>query len=216
MRSVTLRLSDDDRDHLIVAAAGLGVEVEPEAVRGLARFADILDLWSRKMNLVSCRSSRELVDRHLLDSLAIGPLLPSGGLVVDLGTGAGFPGVPLAVVRPGQSFVLVEAKQKKASFLSEVRRTLRMENVVVIASRAEVPPTRYMNQAEAVVSRAAWSDGTLTEIAASWLTPSGRLYRMKAAEALVTEGASLKLSRTVRYQIQGSPIRAVDVLRLNR
>lgn len=212
MRSTTLRFSESDRDHLMVAAAVLGVEISPESVRELARFADILDLWSRKMNLLSCGSSRELVDRHLLDSLAIGPLLPTSGLVVDLGSGAGFPGLPLAIVRPEQQFVLVESRHRKASFLCEVRRTLQMDNVEVIAGRAEVPPATYAQRAAAVVSRAVWSDGELPEIAAGWLGPGGILLRMKAAEAEVIESRTLRLRKTMHYRIEGDRTRAVDVL----
>lgn len=200
----------------MVAAAALGVEISPEAIRELARYADILDIWSRKMNLLSCSSSRELVDRHFLDSLAIGPLLPSSGLVVDLGSGAGFPGIPLAIVHPEKTFVLVESKGRKASFLSEVRRALLTKNLEVVPGRAESPPSAYAHHAKAVVSRAVWSDEALPEIAASWLDPSGILLRMKTADAEVVEGGSLKLIRTIRYRIEGDRARAVDVLQPSR
>ncbi|MCC6763318.1 MAG: 16S rRNA (guanine(527)-N(7))-methyltransferase RsmG [Deltaproteobacteria bacterium] len=206
-------MSENDREHLVIAAAALGVEVTPEAVRELTRFADILDLWSRRTNLLSCGSSRELVDRHLLDSLAISPLLPLRGTVVDLGSGAGFPGLPLAIVRPHQPFVLVESKQRKASFLSEVRRTLGLHNVEVIAGRAETPPSGYVHQAAVVISRAVWSDEGLVAVAAAWVNEDGMLLRMKAQDSEVIEGRSFTLERTVRYGIEGDRDRAVDVLR---
>lgn len=200
----------------MIAAAALGVEVGPTAVRELARFADILDLWSRKTNLLSCRSSRELVDRHILDSLAVNPLLPVSGLVIDLGSGAGFPGLPLAILRPGQPFVLVESRQRRASFLSEVRRTLRMRNVEVLAGRAEAPPSRYAHRAAVVISRAVWSDERLPEIASTWLNEDGSLLRMKAQDSRVIEARQFRLERTVRYEIGGNRVRAIDVLGFHR
>jgi 16S rRNA (guanine527-N7)-methyltransferase len=193
----------------------LGVELSSAAVRDLVRFADILDIWSRKMNLLACGSSRQLADRHLLDSLAVAPLLPSSGTVVDLGSGAGFPGIPLAIIRPFQSFVLVDSRQRRGSFLSEVRRTLRLENVQVLVGRAEAPPSEYAHCATAVLSRAVWSDEALPDIAASWLERGGILLRMKADDAEVCKG-DLTFERTVHYRIEDERPRAIDVLRADQ
>lgn len=212
MRSATLRLAETDREHLALAAAALGVEVTTEAVRDFARFADILDVWSRKVNLVSCGSSRELVDRHFLDSLAASPLLPSTGLTVDLGSGAGFPGVPLAIARRDRLFVLVESRQRRSSFLAEVRRTLGLENVQVVQGRAESPPERFAHAATAVIARAVWPDERLLEAARGWLEDEGIVLRMRAEGGDQVENASFRIQRTVRYRIGCDRGRAVDIL----
>jgi 16S rRNA (guanine527-N7)-methyltransferase len=210
-----LRLVDADRDHLVVAGAALGVEVSPEVVANLVRFADILDLWSRTTNLVSCHSSRELLDRHILDSMAVSPLMAETGRIVDLGSGAGFPGVPLAILRPLQSFVLVESRHKRGSFLSEVRRTLSLANVEVVVGRAENPPPRFVRTAGAVVSRAVWGDHVLTDIADPWLAEDGVVIRMRseAQAPLIDPDKRFVLSDSVQYQIGDARPRYLDLLR---
>lgn len=198
----------------MAAAAALGVEVSANAVLQLARFADLLDIWSRRVNLVSCASSSELVDRHLLDSLAVSPLLPERGLVVDLGSGAGFPGVPLAIVREAQSFVLVESRQKRASFLAEVRRTLGLARVRVECVRAENPPNELRGTASAIVTRAVWSDHSFYPLAEQWLDDFGIALRMRSESQSVlapsTDGLRLLGSET--YRIGPAKARFVDVL----
>jgi len=214
VRAGSLRLSEADREHLAASSAILGVELTPQAVLDLARFADVLDLWSRKTNLISCRSSRELVDRHLLDSLAVAPLVPDSGTIIDLGSGAGFPGVPLAVSRANQRWVLVEARRKRASFLQEVRRTLGLRNVEIVAGRAEDPPALLANCAAAVVSRAVWPGEELLRIAEGWLNDEGIVLRMRShAQETVFNHAVFPGMSTVQYQIGSDRMRSVDVLK---
>lgn len=211
----SLRLTDTDRNHLVAAAAALGVEVSARAVLQLARFADLLDMWSRRVNLVSCHSSAELVDRHFLDSLAVSPLLPDSGLVVDLGSGAGFPGVPLAIVREEQSFVLVESRQKRSSFLAEVRRTLGMDHVRVECVRAEDPPKDLRDTASAVVSRAVWSDDSFYPFAEQWLADFGIALRMRSESqgAATPNTKALRFIGSETYRIGTDRPRFVDVVR---
>jgi 16S rRNA (guanine527-N7)-methyltransferase len=184
-------------------------------VANLVRFADLLDLWSSRTNLISCSSARELVDRHFLDSLAIAPLLPDTGSIVDLGTGAGFPGIPLATIRPQQRFVLVESRRRRVSFLREAKRTLDLMNLEILEQRAEVPGTARENGAAAVISRAVWSDHSFLEIAGRWLDPSGRIFWMRSVplpDRPSTGGFARE--RTVRYRIGSERLRVVDILRL--
>jgi 16S rRNA (guanine527-N7)-methyltransferase len=214
MTARTLRLSVPEQGHLITGAAALGTSLDATAVAQLARFADLLDLWSPKVNLLSCGSARELIDRHLLDSLAVGPLLPSSGSIVDLGTGAGFPGVPLAVVRADQRFVLVEVRRRRATFLREVRRTLQLTNVEVLEQRAETPPMERQGAAEAVVTRAVWSDDSLLGICSRWLSPTGRIFWMRSdplAEAPTLAG--IERDHRFQYQIGTHRLRTIEVLR---
>ncbi len=210
MSSTSLRLREADRDHLIAGAAALGIEISPSAATNLGRFADVLDVWAPKMNLISCRSAGELVERHLLDSLALVAALPSG-CIVDLGTGAGFPGIPLAILRPDQRFVLVEARRRRASFLHEVRRTLDLPNVRVLEQRAETPPSEYAHTADAVVSRATWSDDALGGVAQEWLADHGRLFWMRS-EPLHAVPPPYVRETILRYRIGDYRPRCVEVL----
>ena len=212
MRAASLRLQEHDRDYLTSAAAALGVDVSQAALSDFARYTDILDLWSRKMSLVSCGSSRELLDRHVLDSLSLAAALPTDHPILDLGSGAGFPGVPLAIVLPDRHFVLVESRQRRASFLREVRRTLDLRNVEVIDDRAEVVPSQLRHTASAVMSRAVWADMSFFEIAARWLRPEGMAFWMRSDhQPEVSFAPGFRLARQLRYRIGQCPPRRVDV-----
>ncbi len=208
-----MRLTAADREHLAAGAAALGIELSATMVNALVRFSDVLDVWSRKVNLVSCGSARELIERHLLDSLAVAPHLPEGGLLVDLGSGAGFPGIPLAIQRPKQAFVLVESRRKRVTFLREVRRTLELSNVEIVEGRAEEPPARYRETAAGVVSRAVWSGVDFPAIAPAWLASTGRVYWMRAEP--LTEGDRtdpLRELEAVRYRIGSDRQKTVSIL----
>jgi len=105
--------------------------VEDRAVAGLARYAELLERWSEKHNLVRFTSRRELVERHLLDSIEGARLLSGRGRLLDVGSGAGLPGVPLLIVRPRWSGVLLEPRQKRWAFLKLVVRELELHAVAI-------------------------------------------------------------------------------------
>lgn len=211
-----MRLTEADRRHLATGAACLGIELTEPMLRAFSGFADVLDVWSRRTNLLSCGSALELVERHLLDSLAISPLLPREGLLVDLGSGAGFPGLPLAIQRPDQRFLLVEARRKRVSFLREVRRTLQLPNVEVHEGRAEDPPGQLVSIAAGVMTRAVWSGGELTGIAPMWLTPRGRIYWMRGEPIPDSEDLGrLRKVQTAHYRIASDRRKTVEVLELD-
>lgn len=118
------------------AAAG-GVELDARTVGALARFADLLIRWNRVHNLTGpIRDVGELVDRHLLESLALRPLL-HGERVADVGSGAGLPGLPLAIAEPQRRFTLIESRVKRVSFLRHVIGELKLANAEVAHGRAE-------------------------------------------------------------------------------
>ena len=213
MTAISLRLTEAEQQHLSVGAAALGIELDASIVTNLGRFADVLDLWRPQINLISCGSARELVERHFLDSLAIAPMLPDSGAIVDLGTGAGFPGLPLAILRPRQKLVLVEVRRRRVSFLREVKRALQLSNVEILEQRAETPPIKYQHQAESVVSRAVWSDAAILGLAAAWLRPEGRLFWMRSELLLGAEIAAhvMVRQRTLRYRIGSDRLRIVEV-----
>lgn len=213
MSAIRLRPTEAEQRHLVAGAAALGVELDAPRVMNFVRFADLLELWSPRMNLVSCGSALELIDRHFLDSLAIAPMLPDSGPIVDLGTGAGFPGLPLAISRPEQKMVLVEIRRRRVTFLREVRRTLGLSNVEVLEQRAEIPHPDYEHQATGVVSRAVWSESTAAEMASGWLKTDGRLFWMRSSPLPAAfASASIKRERTIQYRIGSGSLRSVEVL----
>jgi 16S rRNA (guanine527-N7)-methyltransferase len=119
------------RNLLERGARVLGLDLAPDQIDRFLTYLDLLLKWNRKMNLTALRSPREIIIHHFLDSLLLLPYLPETGNLLDLGSGAGFPGIPLKIARPGLTIDLVEATAKKASFLKEVIRCLGLSEIAV-------------------------------------------------------------------------------------
>ena len=132
-----------------VAALGISLP-EGSAVR-LLQYLDLVEKWGKVYNLTSVRKPEEMLSRHLFDSLAVLPHI-AGPLVADVGSGAGLPGIPLALARPDWHVVLFESNQKKAVFLQQARIELDLKNIEVIGGRVESysPKKKF----DTVISRA--------------------------------------------------------------
>ncbi|MGA2592315.1 MAG: 16S rRNA (guanine(527)-N(7))-methyltransferase RsmG [Bryobacteraceae bacterium] len=136
-------------------------ELSAEQIGQLGQHYELLTRWNKVLNLTSVRSMEEAVERHYCESVFAACHLPEVASVADIGSGAGFPGIPIAIVRPQCSVALIESHQRKAVFLREAARDLG--NVRVIAKRAEEVTERF----DWVVSRAVkYSDigGVLKEL----------------------------------------------------
>ena len=116
--------------------ARLGLDLEDTKRQQLLAFLALLYKWNRTFNLTAIRSPKQAVTLHLLDSLAVEPYL-KGPNIVDVGTGAGLPGIPLAIARPDLEFVLLDSNIKKTRFVSQVVTELGLKNVSVVQSRVE-------------------------------------------------------------------------------
>jgi 16S rRNA (guanine527-N7)-methyltransferase len=150
---------------------------EPESA-ALARFVDLLMRWNRVHNLTGLRRLGDIVDRHLVESLALRPLL-QGEHVADVGTGAGLPGIPLAITEPHRAFTLIESRAKRVHFLRHVTSELGLANVVVAHCRAEhLRPERPF---ATVLARAVAPPAELLEICRSLTAPGSILLLLTAA-----------------------------------
>ena len=158
-----------------LAALALPGELAPP----LLAYLDLLARWNRTYNLTAVRDPREMVSRHLLDSLAMEPFLDGIDSLADLGTGPGLPGIPLAIARPGLRVTLVEANGKKARFLREAVRTLGLANAEVAESRIEAldRPGTF----DAITARALATLPQILEFGGHLLAPGGKLLAMKGA-----------------------------------
>jgi 16S rRNA (guanine527-N7)-methyltransferase len=145
----------------------------------LLDYLALLARWNRTYNLTAIRDPREMVARHLLDSLAMHPYVRGIGTLADLGSGAGLPGIPLAIAVPGLAVTLVESNGKKARFLREAVRTLRLRNARVAEVRAENFDEPGMF--DAITARALATLAELLAAGAHLLGEGGRLLAMKAA-----------------------------------
>jgi 16S rRNA (guanine527-N7)-methyltransferase len=163
-------------DVLRDGARALGLELTDAEVGKLVQHLDLLDEWGGRMNLTAIRDRPSQLTKHLLDSLSVRPYL-RGARVADVGSGAGFPGIPLAIVAPEIHFALIESTGKKCRFLEHVRDALGLGNVEVVQSRAEAhqPAVRY----DTVIARAVGPVADLVRYAGPLVAGGGRLLAMK-------------------------------------
>jgi 16S rRNA (guanine527-N7)-methyltransferase len=160
----------------------------------LIDYVALLSKWNTAYNLTAVREEADMVTRHLLDSLAIAPFL-AGQRVLDVGTGAGLPGVPMAILFPQREFHLLDSNGKKTRFLFQVKTALRLDNMVV--HQARVQSFRVVEPFDAVLSRAFASLQDMMHGCRHLVAPEGRLLAMKGAypaqelDAIGQEGAQV-------------------------
>ncbi len=171
---------------LEAGAAAFGLALGANELRLLGEYAAELDRWNRRINLVSCRTPGELVERHLLDSLAAARFVEGRAAeAADLGSGAGLPGIPLAIVAGGR-WTLVEPKRRRASFLRSAVRHLGLQDVVVLEERVEELAERGRRWM-LVTARGVWEPKTVLEIAAQVLEPRGLAIAFVGRHGVVEE-----------------------------
>ncbi len=163
-------------ERLVSNAAVMGVDLAVPQAQQLRRLLDELEKWNQAYNLTALGTRDEWITHHLLDSLSIAPML-AGKHIADVGTGAGFPGLPLAVLRPDRAFTLIDSNGKKIRFVRHAIRTLGLTNVIAQQERAENlhPAERF----DTVIARAC---AALPELA-GWVRglcgPETRVLAMK-------------------------------------
>jgi 16S rRNA (guanine527-N7)-methyltransferase len=156
----------------------LGLSLDARQQEQLLRYLALLSKWNKTYNLTAVRDEGQMVTRHLLDSLAIMPYL-SGGRFIDVGTGAGLPGVPLAIALPHHVFHLLDSNGKKTRFLFQVKTALCLDNIVVHQARVEA--FRIAEPFDTVLTRAFASLQDMAQGCRHLLAPRGRLLAMKGA-----------------------------------
>ena len=173
---------DSDREAaLLRGASELGVELSPSQLAGLLDYADMVRRWNEKFNLVSRQDMDRFTSRHLLDSLSVaGVLRPPN--VLDLGSGAGLPGIPLALARPDLRFVLLDRGARKARFLRQAVQQLGLANVTVRCQDARDVVETFT----CIVSRAVASVSKLWTLAEPLLAAGGTLLVLHRADPTVT------------------------------
>ena len=161
--------------------------------------------WNRSFNLTAVRDPLAMVDRHLLDSLALLPFIPESGVsILDVGSGAGLPGVPLAIMRRGNSVDLLDSNGKKTRFLFQVKTALSLANMAVRHARAEdwAPDNTY----HVVVSRAFASLPDMVSCCAHLCDRNSRLLAMKGqvpSEELEALGPEVRVLAVHSLQVPG-------------
>ncbi len=171
-----MSLADQLRDGLALMRLDLSMLMQSK----LLGYVALLKKWNRTYNLTAIREESEMVTQHLLDSLSILPALQESALAgrrwADVGSGAGLPGIPLAIVRPDLGMTLIEAVEKKSAFQRQAKIELGLSNIAVVSGRVEEMPGGLF---DAVISRAFADLATFVNLAGHLPAQNGRLYAMK-------------------------------------
>ena len=169
-------MRDGERETLVSGARELGIELAPSRAETLLRLVDELERGNAQFNLTAIRDRPGMLRKHVLDSLSLQPYL-RGERLADVGTGAGFPGLVLAIVNPQRRLTLIEATAKKARFVEQTVQRIGCDNVLVVNSRAE--SYRPFELFDTVVARALSSLADFVAYAGHLCAPGGRLLAMK-------------------------------------
>jgi 16S rRNA (guanine527-N7)-methyltransferase len=174
----------------------LPFESSPQQRNSYVDYLNMLQRWNGVFNLTAIRDPMKMVSHHLMDSLAIVPLI-DGRKVLDVGSGAGLPGIPLAIHFDDREFVLLDSNGKKTRFLTQVCIDLALSNVEVVQSRVE----EYVGSFEQVVCRAFASLDSIAASCSHLLTENGSLLAMKAQQEAIEDAGSLVIEAMTELKV---------------
>jgi 16S rRNA (guanine527-N7)-methyltransferase len=174
----------DITDILVKGAEELGITLTSQVVESYLFYIEELKKWNRRINLTSLTADRDIAVKHFLDSLTVIPFLQGAARVLDIGTGAGFPGLPLKIFVPDCELLLLESSQKKCSFLRHIVRGLKLAGVEIVHGRAEDRKMieRYGNSFDLVLSRALADLPTSLQLALPYVKGEGRIVGMRGRQ----------------------------------
>lgn len=184
-------------------ATELKVEIAGPVLEKISAYLALIAKWNRVHNLTAVRDFGRMVSVHALDSLSVIPHI-TGTSIVDVGSGAGLPGIPIALALPHAQVVLVESNHKKAAFLRQAVIELELKNVEVVCERVETwqAPHRF----DLVISRAFSDLAEFVQLAGRLCKPEGTIAAMKGVypdEELAQLPAGIKLLRAIRLKVPG-------------
>lgn len=190
-------MSDTPREVLTAGLRELGLELAPGQVGQLLALTELVREWNEKFNLTAIKEPVAMVHKHLLDSLTVAPFV-AGATLIDVGSGAGFPGLPLAIANPSLTVTLVDSTAKKVRFLQHAIAALALARVAAVHARAEA--FRPAVPAATVVSRALGSLSEFVRVAGHLCARGGRLLAMKGKDPKDEVAALPKAWRVERIE----------------
>lgn len=183
------------QDYLKRGAAELGLSISPGQMESFAIYARELRKWNSKINLTSLTSGEDIAIKHFIDSLSVIKYADLSGELLDMGSGGGFPGIPLMIVAPETRVVSVDAVEKKINFQRHIARTLALDNFTALHGRVEELAPRYKNYFRTIISRAFTDISLFAKYSLPLLTEDGTIIAMKGKEGkkeAESAGAELK------------------------
>jgi 16S rRNA (guanine527-N7)-methyltransferase len=183
--------------------AEIGIEVDDQRQRAMLGYLSLLKRWNRVYNLTTVNSDKDFVTRHILDSLSVVPYL-KGKRIIDIGTGAGLPGIPVALACPDLTVTLLDSNAKRCRFLRQVQAQLKLQNVNIVQQRAEEfhPHEKF----DSLLSRAFSSLSTFINSSGHLLADNGQLLAMKGqwpGEEAGEVAAGFRVEDVIKLNVPG-------------
>jgi 16S rRNA (guanine527-N7)-methyltransferase len=193
----------ENRDLLIQGAKTFGIHLDGKAIEAFELYLKELLKWNQKINLTSIRSEKGIVLKHFLDSLSVYPLLPKYSSIFDMGSGAGFPGIPLKIIQPALEMTLIDSVRKKVDFQRHIFRMLGLKGMETIHGRVQdkVILQSLGGQFDIILSRAFSDLRTLLILSYPFLKEGGKVIAMKG-ELESGEIRILTEAEEPRYRLQ--------------
>jgi 16S rRNA (guanine527-N7)-methyltransferase len=160
----------------------LGYENDPLLIEKLEIYLATLKKWNKVYNLTAINEDTEIIVKHFLDSLSVNQYIQNSGRILDVGTGAGFPGLILALFNPEKSFVLVDGVSKKISFLQEMIGKLNLKNVIAVHTKVE--QYNVAEQFDIIISRAFADIKKMTKLTSHLIKDGGKFIAMKGPDVM--------------------------------
>ena len=182
--------------------AAMGIAIPQPAHARLASYLELIAKWNRVHNLTAVRETDQMVVMHVLDSLSVLPHVMGARELLDVGSGPGLPGIPIAIARPDAHVTLLDSSHKKAAFLQQAKAELALANVEVVCERVEVwhPQKRF----DAVISRAFSDLADFIAQAQHLVAPGGQLIAMKGVypfDEIARVPATHRVAQVVELQV---------------
>jgi 16S rRNA (guanine527-N7)-methyltransferase len=163
----------------------LGIKISDEQVQLMTIHAKEMMIWNKKMNITAIKKPLQIAEKHFIDSLAAASFVKNKNSLIDLGSGGGFPGIPIKIMKPLLNVVLIDSSRKKINFLKHVIRLLGLKGIDAIHSRVQDLHDKDLYKAgfDAVISRAFTELSNFVELASPFINKEGTIYAMKGKQA---------------------------------
>lgn len=163
-------------------ALKFNIELTDEMIKQFMKYKSLLKEWNEKINLTAITEDREIIIKHFVDSLTIAKYIPENAYMIDVGTGAGFPGIPIKIFRKDVKIVLLDSLNKRLNFLNEVVKELGLEGIETVHGRAEDVGNdpKYREKFDVSTARAVANMATLSELCTPFIKVGGKFICMKA------------------------------------
>jgi 16S rRNA (guanine527-N7)-methyltransferase len=192
--------------------AELGLQADPVLLERFERLALLLERWGQRINLTGHRGAIEIAERLLLEAAALSQVLPPADTLADLGSGAGVPGLPLAICRPHCTVRMIESRERRHHFQRTAIRDLGLENAVALRGRAE---QIEIHPSEGVIAQAMARPDRALEWMRPWVAPGGWIA-LPSVPGVAASHPDLESGRALRYAAPRGPQREVWVAWLRR